>query len=101
MSGVLEMQKIHLSYNILLPLQADSLLPLPLPQSLYGHCSVVYADVITNFLRWIDYQIFLTMGLHSCGTPLLSFVGIGHRFSALLNKEEQFLTTLIFAYESK
>ena len=40
-SGVLEMQKIHLSYNILLPLQADSLLPLPLPQSLYGQCSVV------------------------------------------------------------
>ena len=56
MSGVLE---IHLSYNILLPRQADSLLPSPFPRV----CTVsvwLYADVITfsqmdrlpNFLNY-------------------------------------------------
>ena len=48
MSGMLEMQKFHLSYNILLPQRADSWLPFPSPRV----CRVSvrsYADVITKF----------------------------------------------------
>ena len=75
MSGVLEMQKIHLSYNILLPLQADSLLPLPLPQSLYGQCSVVYADVITKFSQMDRLPNFLNYGAPLVRRSTIKFCG--------------------------
>ena len=69
-SRVLEMQKFHLSYNILLPRRADSWLPSPSPRD----CTVSgrsYADVITKFsrmdrlLNFLNYEaprakIFLT-----------------------------------------
>ena len=61
MSGVLEMQKIHLSYNILLPRQADSLLPSPSPRV----CMVSvwsYADVITTFSQMDRLPNFLIYG---------------------------------------
>ena len=67
MSGVLEMQKIHLSYNILLPLQADSLLPFPSPSV----CTVSiwsYADVITKFSQMDRLPNFLNYG-----APLVRF----------------------------
>ena len=69
MSGMLEMQKFHLSYNILLPQRADSWIPFPSPRV----CRVSvrsYADVITKcyyvnidvclldkaVLNWTDYD---------------------------------------------
>ena len=61
MSGVLEMQKIHLSYYILLPQQADSLLPSPSPRV----CTVSvwsYADVITTFSQMDRLPNFLNYG---------------------------------------
>ena len=54
--------KFHLSYKILLPRRANVWLPSPTPSVCTDGRS--YADVITNFLGWIDYQIFLAMGLH-------------------------------------
>ena len=66
MSGVLE---IHLSYNILLPRQADSLLPSPSPRV----CTVSvwsYADVIT-FSQMDRLPNFLNYG-----APLVRFAGM-------------------------
>ena len=61
MSGVLEMQKIHLSFNMLLPRQADALLPFPSPRV----CTVSvrpYADVITTFSQMDRLPNFLNYG---------------------------------------
>ena len=69
MSGVLEMQKIHLSYNILLPRQADALLPSSSPRV----CTVSvwsYADVIT-FSQMDRLPNFLNYG-----APLVRFAGM-------------------------
>ena len=68
MSGVLE---IHLSYNILLPRQADSLLPSPSPSPRVCTVSVwSYADVIT-FSQMDRLPNFLNYG-----APLARFAGM-------------------------
>ena len=51
----------HLSYNILLPRQADSWLPPPSPR-VYTDCIRSYADVIIKFSRMDRLPNFLSYG---------------------------------------
>ena len=46
----------------------------------YGH-TVTW---LPNFLRWIDYQIVLAMGLRSCA--IQAFVGLRYKFSCKITK---------------